>query len=186
MDSKMRRFIITTLLATTALTLNTPREAVAEETIYLLDKTKFVGKLEHYYQGLLTVRLPNGTKMQLPAAKVYRVQFKLPKPRAALSTPIKTFKRMRKAALKGDLATYIDCHASSYQGIIGHQVSLMTEKKFIKRLKKEYSTQMKVLKTTFKKGMAVVKIQRTKGDDSQVGDLPFVKENKEWKMILPL
>ena len=183
----MRRNTLTILAVVMAMHLVSPGAARADETIYLLDKTKIVGKLVHFYEGILTVRLPNGTKLQLPRGKVSRVQFKLPRPRPALSTPTKTFKRMRKAALKGDLSTYIDCHSAYYQMFLNHQVALMKPNKFIKRLKKEYgSAQIKVLKTKIKKGTAVVTVRRTKGADSQDGELRFVKENNEWKMILPL
>ena len=34
--------------------------------------------------------------------------------------------------------------------------------------------------------MAVIKVRRKQGNDSQDGELRFVRENNEWKMILPL
>ena len=183
----MRRITLTMLAAAMALQTWSASPARADETIYLLDKTKIVGKLVHFYDGILTVKLPNGTKLQLPRAKVLQVKFKLPKPRAALSTPTKTFKRMRQAALKGDLNTYIDCHSAYYQTFLNHQINMMKPAKFIKRLKKEYgSTQIKILNTKITRDTAIVFLQSTKGDQSRKGELRFVKENNEWKMILPL
>ena len=180
----MRRNTLTMLVVAA---LAWPSMASADETIHLLDKTKIVGKLVHFYEGVLTVRLPNGTKLALPRAKVARIQFKMPRPRAALSTPKKTFKRMRAAALKGDLTTYIDCHSSYYQTFLNHQIAMMKPAKFIKRLKKEYgSTQIKILRTKVTKDTAIVYLQSSKGGESRKGELRFVKENKEWKMILPL
>jgi hypothetical protein len=153
----------------------------------LVDKTKIVGKLLHYYDGVLTVELPNKTRMKLPSSKVRRVQFKLPPPRKALSTPQKSFERLRKAALKGDLTTYVDCHSAYYQMFLHHQVELATPRKFVKRLKKEWGgVQLTVIGTTIKGHTAVMKIRRQKGEDSQQGELRFINENKEWKMILPL
>ena len=102
----MRRIPYSVVATAALLALLLPSTGRADETIYLLDNTRIVGKLLHYYDGVLTVKLPNGARAQLPAHKVKRVQFKLPKPRPALSTPHKTFTRMRTAALKGDLQTY--------------------------------------------------------------------------------
>ena len=91
------------------------------------------------------------------------------------------------AALKGNLTTYIDCHSAYYQTFLNHQIAMMKPAKFIKRLKKEYgSTQIKILRTKFTKDTAIVYLQSSKGGESRKGELRFVKENKEWKMILPL
>lgn len=164
-----------------------PGRAAGDEIIHLLDKTKIVGKLVHYYDGVMTLRLPNGTDLKLPAAKVRRVQFKLPKPRAALSSPKKTYGRLRKAALKGDLATYMDCHSTYYQMFLHHQIELAKPAKFIKRLKKEWGdVQLQVLGVKKKGNTAIMKVRRRQGSNSQDGELRFVKEAGEWKMILPL
>jgi len=164
-----------------------PRAARADEVIQLTDKTRIVGQLLHYYDGKVTVKLPNGTKLKLPKAKIWRIRFKLPKPRAALSTPKKTFRRLRKAALRGDVATYVDCHSTYYQMFLNHQIAASSARKFARRLKKEWGqVQLKVLRTSYKKGMATMRVRRSKGGRSQDGELLFVKENKEWKMVLPL
>jgi hypothetical protein len=162
-------------------------QARADEAIYLLDKTKVIGQFLHYYDGVATVELPNGTKMRLPIAKIRKVEFALPKPRSALSTPRKSFTRLRKAALRGDLETYIDSHSTYYQMVLNHQVQVATPKKFIRELKKEWgSAQLDVIGSEVKGAMAVLKVRRRQGGESQEGELRFVKENKEWKMILPL
>ena len=179
----MHRIVISTLLITL---LAAPGVAGAE-VIQLLDKTKIVGKLLHYYDGVLTIELPNKTRMKLPANKVRQVKFKLPKPRAAFSSPKKAFDRMRQAALKGDLAGYVDCHSAYYQMFLHHQVEMMGHAKFIKRLKKEWgNVQLEIKGTKVKGDTAVLTVRRRQGTQSQDGELRFVKENKEWKMILPL
>jgi len=179
---KMNRLLPILLLG-----LLLPHRAWGDEIIQLVDKTKIVGTLVHYFDGVLTVRLPNGTDLKLPATKVGQIQFKLPKPRAAFSTPKKSYERLRKAALKGDLAGYLDCHSTYYQMFLHHQVELATPAKFIKRLKKEWGdVQLEVVGTKTKGNTAVMKVRRTKGSDSQEGELRFIKENGEWKMILPL
>ena len=161
--------------------------AEADEIIHLLDNTKIVGQLTHYFDGVLSVRLPNGTDLKLPAAKVRRVQFKLPKARPELSSPRKTYQRLRNAALKGDLPMYLDCHSTYYQMFLNHQVELATPKKFMKRLKKEWGdVQLQVLTVQKKGNTAVMKVRRSQGGDSQEGELRFIKEAGEWKMILPL
>ncbi len=175
------------MLASLAVTGWSPRLAMADEAIYLMDNTKIVGKLLHYYDGLLTVKIPSGQTMKLPLGKVKKVEFKLPKPRAALSTPRKCFDRMRKAALKGDLETYIDSHSAYYQMFLNHQVAMLKPSKFSKRLKKEWGNiQLEVLSVKVKGDAALMKVKRSQGGNSQEGELRFVKENREWKMILPL
>jgi hypothetical protein len=161
--------------------------ARGNEIIQLLDKTKIVGKLLHFYDGVLSIELPNGSQMKLPASKVARIQFKLPKPRSEYSSPEKTFQRMRKAALKGDLATYVDCHSTYYQMFLNHSIEQMSPSKFSQHLKKEMgSVQLEIMGTKKKKNTAVMKFKGKKGDESQEGEARFIKENKEWKMILPL
>lgn len=180
----MNRHLVAILLATALLA---PASVRADEVVHLLDNTKITGKLLHYYEGMLHLKIANGTTLQLPAAKVKRVEFALPKPRAALSSPKKTFERMRKAALKGDLETYIDCHSSYYQIYINHQVMVMGAKKFVASLKKEWGNlRIEVLKSTVKGNTALMKVRRIVGERSQEGELRFVRENKEWKMILPI
>jgi hypothetical protein len=165
----------------------TAGSAAADETIQLVDKTKIVGSLVHYFDGVLHLRLPNGTTMQIPASKVQTVLFKLPKPRAEFSSPAKTFELLRKAALRGDLAAYVDCHSAYYQMFLNHQISITKPEDFTSRLKKEWGgIQLEVVGTTVKGDTAVMKVRRKKGSDSEEGELRFLKENSEWKMILPL
>lgn len=164
-----------------------PGAAHGDQTFQLLDKTKIVGKFLHYYEGVISIQLPNGTKMQLPDSKVRQIKFKMPKARKAFSSPSKTFKRMKKMAHKGDLEGYIDCHSAYYQMFLGQQISMLTPAKFKKRLKKEWgSVKLKIVKTSIKGGTAVMKVRRQGGDDKSEGELRFVLENNEWKMILPL
>jgi hypothetical protein len=162
-------------------------QASADETIQLIDKTKIVGALVHYFDGVLHVRLPNGTTLQLPASKVQQVLFKLPKPRQELSTPAKTFDRLRQAAQKGDLQAYVDCHSAYYQMFLNHQIAMAKPEEFAGRLKKEWGgIQLEVVGTTTKGDTAVMKVRRKKGTESEEGEMRFVRENGEWKMILPL
>lgn len=181
---KLHSFLLGVLPA--ALLLLSP-EAQADEVVILTDNTKIVAKVEHFYDGMLTLKLPGGTAMQLPVAKVKRIEFQLPKPRPEFATPQKAFDRLRKAALKGDLETYIDCHSAYYQMFLGHQVSISTPKKFASRLKQEWGAiQLEVLETKVENDTAVMKVRRKQGDNAQDGEMRFVKENNEWKMILPL
>ena len=161
--------------------------AQADEMVELVDKTRIVGKFLHFYDGTLTLKLPNGTRMRLPTAKVKRINFKMPKPRKALSTPAKSFKRLRTAALRGDIDTYVDTHSTYYQMLLNHQVQLATPAKFIKRLKKEWgAAKLNVIGTKIDGAVAVIKVRRKQGQQSEEGEMRFVRENSEWKMILPL
>ena len=70
---------------------------------------------------------------------------------------------------------------------LNHQVELATPPKFVARLKKEWgNVQLEVLDTKVKGNTAVMKVRRSKSGDSQEGELRFVNENGEWKMILPI
>jgi hypothetical protein len=173
--------------ATVFLLIMTSGSAQADQTVQLLDGTKIVAEMLHYYDDVLTVRLPNGSKLRLPRTKIRSVSFKLPPPRAEFGTPQKAFARLRNAALTGNLATYVDCHSTYYQMFLNHQVELAGQGKFVKRLKKEWGgAQLSVVGTTIKGATAVMKVKRQEGDESREGELRFLKENGEWKMILPL
>jgi hypothetical protein len=175
------------LLTTLPLLAAWPGRAAADETILLVDRTKIVGTLTHYFDGVLHVRLPSGTTIQLPASKVREIQFKMPKARPELSTPAKTFERMRKAALRGDLATYVDCHSAYYQMFLNHRIASAKPGEFAAQLKKELgSATLEIAGTKEKGDTAVMKVRRKKGSESEEGEMRFVKENGEWKMILPL
>jgi hypothetical protein len=161
--------------------------AMADEVVRLVDKTKIVGKLLHYYEGVLTIKLPNGATMRLPRDKVAAISFALPKPRAAFSSPRKSFARLREAALKGDLERYIDAHSAYYQMFLNHQVAQLTPAKFRKQLRKQWgSVQLEIVGGKKKDGMATLKVRRKQGSSAEEGEFRFVKENGEWKMILPL
>lgn len=161
--------------------------ARADDAVELLDKTRLIGQLVHFYEGMLTLRLPNGTLMHLPREKVARIAFQLPKPRPELSTPEKAFLRLRAAGVKGDLETYVDAHSAYYQMFLGQQVAQAGPEKFRAQLKQEWSNvQLEIVGTEIKGGSAVLKIRRSGGAQADEGELRFLKENGEWKMILPL
>ncbi|MCC6749624.1 MAG: hypothetical protein IT371_18305 [Deltaproteobacteria bacterium] len=161
--------------------------ARGDQIVELVDHTKIVGSLLHYYDGVMTVQLPNGSKVRLPDQKILKLHFKLPKPRPELSTPQKSFQRLRQAAVKGDLTTYVDSHSAYYQMFLTHQIEVATPPKFVKQLQQEWgSVQLEVVDTKVTGASAVMKVRRKKGTDAQEGELRFVKENSEWKMILPL
>ncbi|MCK5799425.1 MAG: hypothetical protein KAI47_19675 [Deltaproteobacteria bacterium] len=167
--------------------LMAPRPAAADEVIELLDHTRIVGKLLHYYDGMLTIKLPTGAKMRLPAAKVRRLQFKLPKPRSILSTPRKTFQRLRRTALRGDLQGYIDSHSTYYQMVLNQQVAMAKPRKFAAQLKKQWGeVQLKIVSVKVKGAVATMRVRSTKDGQARDGEFRFVRENGEWKMILPL
>lgn len=169
------------------LLMTTPGLARGDVEVQFLDDSRIIGTYQDYTRETLTLRLPSGARLQLPKKKIRRITFRLPAPRAALNTPPKTFARMFRAAINGDLATYVDCHSAFYQMFLKHQISMTTTTKFIKRLRREYtSARISVLKVAIKKDQATVKVRRIKDKKSQDGELRFVRENSEWKMVLPL
>lgn len=175
------------LIVTIATLLAAPTPARADEAVVLADGSKITGKVLHYYDGVLTMQVAGGQKVRLPARKIKRVRFKLPAPRAALGTPRKAFKRLRAAALKGDLGTYVDAYATPYQMLLSHQISVASPRKFRKQLRKQWgSAQLEILKAKVKGKTAQLLVRRRHGAKSAKGALHFVRENREWKMVLPL
>ncbi|HEY3351972.1 MAG TPA: hypothetical protein VGQ83_01865 [Polyangia bacterium] len=154
------------------------------EIIELLDKTKIAGTIEHYYDGIFVIET-GGTKIQMPRDKIRSITFKLPPPRAEFSTPEKTFNRWREAVLQGAMPKVIDCYALMYQGVLAYQLG--EDKEVFAKMKKEVEgTRFVVKETKIKGDTAVIKVQRKRGEDSDTGELRFVRENGEWKLLPPM
>src|SRR5262245_26997037 len=155
------------------------------EVIELLDKTKMNGKVIHYYDGVYTIEA-GGQTMKLPKDKIRSISFTLPAPRAEFSTPEKTFERWRKALTDGTMDKAIDCYAMVYQGVVAKQMELGEAKGGIKQMKKEIEgTKFQIKGSSTKGDSATLKVLRQKGDESDTGEIAFVRENGEWKMLPP-
>jgi hypothetical protein len=155
------------------------------EVIELVDKTKLNAKIIHYYDGVYTVEA-NGQTMKLPKEKIRGITFQLPAARPEFSTPEKTFERWRKALSEGAAEKAIDCYALMYQGMLANQMSLGQADGGIKKMQKELEgTKFQIKGTSTKADTATLKVLRQKGDESDTGDIAFVRENGEWKMLPP-
>ena len=155
--------------------------ALGDEVVQLVDNTKVVGKLLHYYDGIVVLQ-SGGQELKLPREKVRSITFKLPPARPEFGTPEKTFERWRKAMTGGDLDTVLDCHPLMYQGVMAQQLQQAGEEEF-KKAQKEFSTTKFQVKGSKVDGDgAVLKVVFQKGEDIQTQDIRFVKENGEWKM----
>ena len=158
------------------------------EVIELLDKTKMTAKIIHYFDGVYTVEA-NGQTMKLPKEKIRSVSFQLPPARAEFSTPEKTFERWRKALNVVAMDKVFDCYALMYQGMLANQMGLGQAGQGadgMKKMQKEIEgTKFQIKGSSTKGETATLKVQRQKGDDSDTGDIAFVKENGEWKMLPP-
>lgn len=153
------------------------------EVIELLDKTKLNAKIVHYYDGVYTVDVAGQTQ-KVPKEKIRSIAFQLPAPRPEFSTPEKTFDRWRKALSEGSMDKVIDCYALMYQGLLATQVGQAADG--VKKMQKEVEgTKFQIKGTSTKGDTATLKIQRQKGDDSDTGEIAFVRENGEWKMLPP-
>jgi hypothetical protein len=153
------------------------------EVIELLDKTKMTAKIVHYYDGVYSVE-SQGTTVKLPKEKIKSITFQMPAPRAEFSTPEKTFERWRKALGEGSLEKVVDCYALMFQGMLAMQVGQVSDG--LKKMQKEVEGTKFTLKGTSIKGeTAALKVTRQKGEDSETVDIPFVRENSEWKMLPP-
>ena len=155
------------------------------ETVELVDKTKLNAKIIHYYDGVYTVEA-NGQTMKLPKEKIRSISFQLPPPRAEFSTPEKTFERWRKALVEGNGEKAIDSYALMYQGMLAAQMGLGQAQEGIKKMQKEFEgTKFQIKDSKIKGETATLKVLRQKGDESDTGEVAFVRENGEWKMLPP-
>jgi len=176
---------VTASLAVVVATALLSAGAARAEVIELLDKTKMSGKVIHYYDGVYTIEA-GGQTMKLPREKIKSISFTLPAPRAEFSTPEKTFERWRKALTDGTMDKAIDCYALVYQGMLAKQMEMGEAKGGIKQMRKEIEgTKFQIKGTATKGDSATLKVQRQKGDESDTGEIAFVRENGEWKMLPP-
>jgi Domain of unknown function (DUF4878) len=157
--------------------------AARAEVIELVDRTKINGKIVHYYDGVYSVDT-QGTVMKIPREKIRSISFQLPPARAEFSSAEKTFDRWRKALVDGDLEKAIDCYALMYQGMLASHLGQASDG--IKQMKKEIEvTKFTVKGSAIKGDTATLKVLRQKGEDSETGEIAFVRENGEWKMLPP-
>jgi hypothetical protein len=169
----MRRWLFVILLGAAP--------ARADEVVQLVDNTRIVGKLLHYYDGIVVIQT-DGKDMQLPREKVKSITFKLPPARPELGTPEKTFERWRKAVAQSDAQMMIDCYSLMYQGMLAQQLSQGGEDEFKKMQKEVGATRFQLKGAKVEGDGAVLKVVRQKGEDIETADIRFVKENGEWKM----
>ena len=157
--------------------------AAHAEVIELLDKTKLNAKIIHFYDGVFTVEVAGQTQ-KVPREKIRSIGFSLPPSRPEFSTPEKTFERWRKALTEGAMDKVIDCYALMYQGLLASQMGQANDA--VKKMQKEIEGTKFQLKGASTKGdSATLKVARQKGDDSETGEIAFVRENGEWKMLPP-
>jgi hypothetical protein len=157
--------------------------AARAEVIELLDKTKMSVKIIHFYDGVYSVEA-QGQTVKIPKEKIKGITFQMPAPRAEFSTPEKVFDRWRKALAEGSLDKVIDCYALMFQGMLAMQVGQVEGG--LKKMQKEVEGTKFTLKGSTSKGdTATLKVTRQKGEDSETVDIPFVRENGEWKMLPP-
>lgn len=156
------------------------------EVIELVDKTKLNAKIIHYYDGVYTVEA-GGSTVKLPREKVKSITFQLPPPRPEFSTVEKTFERWKKALADADFEKMIDCYALMYQGFLANQMSQAGQSgDAVKKMQKDLEGwKFEVKGSSIKGETATLKVLRKKGDESDTGDIAFVKENGEWKMLPP-
>lgn len=151
------------------------------EVIQLLDNTQVSGKILHFYDGVFSIEIAGGQKVELPTTKIKTITFKLPPPRAELSTPEKTFARYRDALTKGDMPRVIDCYALMYQGMLAQQLEQGADE-LKKMLGELQGAKLEVKGSKITGNSAILKVQRSKGEDVQTAEIRLVLENGEWKM----
>lgn len=163
-----------------------PATVVRAEIIELIDKTKLNAKVVHFYDGIYTVDVAGQTQ-KIPREKIRAIGFQLPPPRPEFGTPEKTFERWRKALTEGAVDRVIDCYALMYQGLLASQMSQGGQAgDAVKKMQKEVEgTKFQIKGSSMKGETATLKVQRQKGEDADTGEVAFVRENGEWKMLPP-
>ncbi|HVZ74436.1 MAG TPA: hypothetical protein VHJ20_18775 [Polyangia bacterium] len=155
------------------------------EVIELVDKTKMNARIVHFYDGVYSVEA-NGQTIKLPKEKIRSITFTLPPARPEFSTPEKTFERWRQSLAAGAVDKIIDCYALVYQGLLATQMGLGDAQGGLKKMQKEIEgTKFSIKGSTTKGDTATLKVSRQKGDENDTGEIAFVKENGEWKMLPP-
>ena len=178
-----RPYALPPLAAAALLSLLAAAAPARAEIIELLDKTKLNGKIIHFYDDIFTIET-GGKMIKLPREKVKSIAFALPATRPEFSSAEKTFERWRKALNDGDLEKMIDCYALMYQGFLANQVGGAGDG--VKKMQKELEGwKFEVKGSSVKGDTATLKVLRKKGEESDTGDIAFVKENGEWKMLPP-
>jgi hypothetical protein len=176
---------IVPLAALAMLSLSTLALPARGEVIELVDKTKLNGKVIHYYDGVYSVEA-NGQTIKLPREKIRSISFSVPPARPEFSTPEKTFERWRKALAEGAVEKIVDCYALMYQGMLATQMGLGDAQGGLKKMQKEIEgTKFQIKGSSTKGDTATLKVFRQKGDESDTGEIAFVRENGEWKMLPP-
>lgn len=179
-SKKIHTLALASLAAATVLASARPGRA---EVIELLDKTKMNAKIVHYYDGVYTLEAQGGT-VKVPKEKIKSITFQMPAPRAEFSTPEKTFERWRKALSEGSLEKVVDCYALMFQGMLAMQVGQVSDG--LKKMQKEVEgTKFTIKGSSIKGDNATLKVTRQRGEDQETVDIPFVRENSEWKMLPP-
>lgn len=174
------RFVLATVAAALVCAAVQPARA---EVIELIDKTKLNAKIIHFYDGVYTVEVAGQTQ-KLPKEKIRSIGFTLPPARPEFSTPEKTFERWRKALTEGAMERVIDCYALMYQGMLASQMGQANDA--VKKMQKEIEgTKFQIKGSAIKGESATLKVARQKGDDTDTGEVAFVRENGEWKMLPP-
>jgi hypothetical protein len=180
--SRKSRATWSSLLVVAAVAVGVVSPARAE-VIELLDKTKVNAKIVHFYDGLYTVEAAGQTQ-KIPRDKIKTITFTLPPARPEFSTPEKTFERWRKSLTEGATDKVIDCYALMYQGLLASQIGQAGDA--MKKMQKEVEgTKFQIKGSTTKGETATLKVQRQKGEESDTGDVAFIRENGEWKMLPP-
>jgi hypothetical protein len=151
------------------------------EVIQLLDNTQVSGKILHYYDGVFSIEVSGGQKVDIPTNKIKQITFKLPPPRPEFSTPEKTFQRYKEALQKNDMQKVIDCYALMYQGMMAAQIGQAGDE--LSKMQKEVQgMKFEVKGSKISGNSATLKVQRSKGEDVETAEVHLVLENGEWKM----
>jgi hypothetical protein len=178
----MLRLRVTAVLASLLAALILGSIPARAEVFQLLDNTQVTGKILHFYDGQFHVELAGGQKVELPVSKIKAITFKLPPARAEFSTPEKTFARYKDALLKNDMNKVIDCYALMYQGLMSAQLGQASSDELKKMQKEVEGTKFEVKSSKVIGQTATLKVQRSKGDESETAEIKLVLENGEWKM----
>ena len=155
------------------------------EVIELVDKTKLNGSVVHYYDGVYSIEA-NGQTIKLPKEKIRSISFSCP-PRAPSSRrPRRPSSAGARRSTRAPSRRSSTATPSCTRACSRRRWASGDAQGGLKKMQKEIEgTKFQIKGSSTKGDTATLKVLRQKGDESDTGEIAFVRENGEWKMLPP-
>ncbi|MFH1706955.1 MAG: hypothetical protein ABIF71_03440 [Planctomycetota bacterium] len=175
---RMARLIVLCVLAAAG--------AAWGEVVELVDGTRMSGTIVHAYGNAIELKGEGGEVLVLHLDKVRAIAFTRVQPRPEPASPEKTFAYYTEQVRQGKIVETIGCFRLMYQKMMAEQIAGMREAD-------RAQMQEEMVKTDYVIGEAAVtgltaklKVTRKAGGEEEAAEIPFVKEEGEWRMAMML